>query len=264
MPQTSAARMPVLFVGHGSPMNAIEENAWSRGFRELAKLLPHPKAVLSVSAHWFVRGTFATDNLHPETIHDFGGFPPALHAMEYPAAGDPDLARRVIDLVGKERASLSSDWGLDHGTWTVLHHLLPKADVPVVQLSIDAFLPAAGHLEIGKRLADLRDEGVLVMGSGNITHNLRHALRAMAAGDNTTPPWASTFDSEVAAALDQHDGDFLARVVGSAEGRMSHPTTDHYLPLLYAVAAAGGKESPRYPISGFDGGSLSMRSVVWG
>jgi 4,5-DOPA dioxygenase extradiol len=257
--------MPVLFVGHGSPMNAIEDNSWSRGFRSLATLLPpRPRVILSVSAHWFVAGTFVTDNLRPETIHDFGGFPQALFDMEYPAAGDVALARRVVELLGPERASLRGDWGLDHGTWTVLHHMRPDADVPVVQLSIDGRLPPARHLELARGLAPLRDEGVLVMGSGNITHNLRHAMRSFASGDTTTPAWASRFDADVAAALEQHDGAFLARVVESEAGRMSHPTIDHYLPLLYAAGAADARDPVRFPISGFDGGSLSMRSVLLG
>jgi 4,5-DOPA dioxygenase extradiol len=264
MTTPTTSRMPVLFVGHGSPMNAVDDNQWSRGFRAMAGLLPRPKAILSVSAHWFVRGTMVTDNEHPPTIHDFGGFPQALFDMEYPAPGDPDLARRVVKLLGAERASLSGEWGLDHGTWTVLHHLMPKADIPVVQLSIDAYMPPAGHLALGRSLADLRDEGVLIMASGNVTHNLRHAMRAMSMGDTTTPAWASRFDDDVARALEQHDGDFLARVVSGDDGRMSHPTTDHYLPLLYAAGAAGDKDPVRYPASGFDGGSLSMRSVLFG
>jgi 4,5-DOPA dioxygenase extradiol len=261
---TASQRMPVLFVGHGSPMNAIDENQWTRGFRALAALLPRPRAVLSVSAHWFVRGTMASDNVRPPTIHDFGGFPQALFDMEYPAPGDPALARQVVGLLGAQRASLSAQWGLDHGTWTVLHHLLPKADVPVVQLSIDAFLPPAEHVALGRALAGLRDEGVLVMGSGNVTHNLRHAMRAIMNGDNTTPDWASRFDKEAATAIEQHDGAFLARLVATDAGRMSHPTIDHYLPLLYAVGAAGGQDPVRFPIAGFDGGSLSMRSVLFG
>jgi 4,5-DOPA dioxygenase extradiol len=256
--------MPVLFVGHGSPMNAIDDNAWSHGFRELAGRLPRPRAVLSISAHWFVPGTFTTGNERPETIHDFGGFPRALFEMQYPAPGDVALARRVVSLLGVERASVATDWGLDHGTWTVLHHLLPRADVPVVQLSIDHRLPPEEHLAIGRTLAPLRDEGVLVMGSGNMTHNLRYAMRAYQMRDTSTPGWAESFDRDVSRALSQHDTAFLARVVGTDAGRMSHPTLDHYLPLLYAAGAAGGGGSVEFPISGFDLGSLSMRSVLFG
>jgi 4,5-DOPA dioxygenase extradiol len=256
--------MPVLFVGHGSPMNAIEENAWSRGFRDLARLLPRPRAVLSVSAHWYVAGTFATANDRPETIHDFGGFPEPLYQVAYPAPGQPELARRAVALVGEKRASLRTDWGLDHGTWSVLLHLLPEADVPVVQLSIDGRLPHAEHLAIGRALAPLRDEGVLIMGSGNVTHNLRHAFTAWRRGDRATPDWASTFDGEVADALARHDLGHLGRALESEAGRLSHPTPDHYLPLLYAAGAADPKDPVRFPITGFDMGSLSMRSAILG
>ena len=261
---TSTGRMPVLFVGHGSPMNAIEDNTWSRAFRALAGELPRPRAILSVSAHWFVRGTFTTGNARPETIHDFGGFPQALFEMQYPAPGDPALAERVVRLLGPERTSVRLDWGLDHGTWTVLHYLVPGADCPVVQLSIDAVAPPAAHLALGRVLAPLRDEGVLVMGSGNVTHNLRHAFASLRTGDRTTPAWASSFDTDVAHAVGQHDGDALARLVATDAGRMSHPTLDHYLPLLYAVGAAGGAGPVRFPIDGFDLASLSMRSVIFG
>ena len=260
----SATRLPVLFVGHGSPMNAIEDNTWSRGFRDLAGLLPRPRAVLAVSAHWYVPGTFLTENARPETIHDFGGFPPALYAMEYPAPGDPDLARRVLRLVGDDRAALRTDWGLDHGTWSVLVHLLPRADVPVVQLSLDYRLPAAAHLEIGRALAPLREEGVLLLGSGNIVHNLRHAFTSVQRGETATPEWAARFDRDVAGALEQHDGGFLARTVASDAGRMAHPTPDHYLPLLYAAGASDPRDAVRFPITGFDMTSLSMRAVLFG
>jgi 4,5-DOPA dioxygenase extradiol len=245
-------------------MNAIEDNIWTRGFRKLAGLLPRPKAILSVSAHWFVPGTLVTGNEQPETIHDFGGFPRELFAMQYPAQGDVVLAARVVDLIGAGRAQLSNDWGLDHGTWTVLHHLRPDADCPVVQLSIDHRLTPAEHLALGRALSPLRDEGVLIMGSGNVTHNLRHAMASFRTGDRAIPPWASGFDGEVARGLEQHDGDFLARAITTDAGRMSHPTIDHYLPLLYATGAADERDAVTFPITGFDGGSLSMRSVLFG
>ena len=264
MPDTSAPRMPVLFVGHGSPMNAIEDTRWSRGFRALAELVPSPKAIVCVSAHWFVEGTFTTGNERPKTIHDFGGFPDELFAMEYPAPGSVPLAKRIVELRGPERASVHLDWGLDHGTWTVLHHLRPAADVPVVQLSIDARLPPSGHHPLGQALAPLRDEGVLILGSGNLTHNLRYAMTRAFAGDVSTPEWAATFDSEVTRALEQHDAKFLAQVVETDAGRQCHPTLDHYLPLLYALGAADARDRVSFPISGFDLGSLSMRSVLFG
>jgi 4,5-DOPA dioxygenase extradiol len=248
--------MPLLFVGHGSPMNAIEDNRWSRAFRDLAKLLPTPKAIVCVSAHWYVRGTRVMDNSKPKTIHDFGGFPQALFDMQYPAPGDAALASRIVGLLGKERAQLDGSWGLDHGTWSVLHHLRPDADAPVLQVSLDGALPPEGHLELGRALAPLRDEGV--------THNLRLAMRALQTGDATTPEWARRFDDDVTRALEQHDGAFLARVVGSDDGRMAHPTPDHYLPLLYTAGAADARDTIRFPITGWDGGSLSMRAVVYG
>lgn len=257
-------RMPVLFAGHGSPMNAIEENVWSRGFRALAGLLPRPRAILSASAHWFVPGTYLTGNERPKTIHDFAGFPRELYEVRYPAPGDVAFARRVMGLLGENRASIRADWGLDHGTWSVLRHLFPAADVPVVQLGIDARMEPAGHLALGRVLAPLREEGILVMGSGNITHNLRHALTRQARGDLSTPAWATAFDGEVALAAERHDGDRLVRAVESETGRMSHPTLDHYLPLLYAVGAADASDAVRFPITGFDLGSLSMRAVLFG
>jgi 4,5-DOPA dioxygenase extradiol len=256
--------MPVAFVGHGNPMNAIEDNAWSRAFRDLAGALPRPKAILAVSAHWYVAGTLATANERPETIHDFGGFPDALYRVQYPAPGDPALARRAVDLVGERRASLSAEWGLDHGTWSVLVHLLPAADVPVVQLSIDGRLPAAEHLAIGRALAPLRDEGVLLLGSGNVVHNLRHAFGAWRSGERATPHWALGFDAEAAAALAAHDGDALVRLLDTERGRLAAPTPDHYLPLLYVAGASAPGDPVRFPIEGFDMSSLSMRSAILG
>lgn len=263
-PNVGGTRMPVLFVGHGSPMNAIEENPWSQGFRGLAKLLPRPKAILAVSAHWYVAGTYTTANERPTTIHDFGGFPEELYRIQYPAPGSLALARRAVALVGEQRAALRTDWGLDHGTWSVLLHAWPAADVPVVQLSIDGRLPPAEHLGIGRLLAPLRDEGVLVIGSGNVTHNLRHAFSAMRSGARATPDWARGFDEEVATALEAHDHARLGRVLDTDAGRLSHPTPDHYLPLLYVAGASDAKDPVRFPITGFDLASLSMRSVLLG
>ncbi len=257
-------RMPVLFVGHGSPMNAIEDNAWSRAFRGLGTELPRPEAVLAISTHWYVAGPFATANERPETIHDFGGFPEALYQVQYPAPGSPALARRAVALVGEERASLRSDWGLDHGTWSVLLHVWPGADVPVVQLSIDGRLAPEDHLAIGRALAPLRDEGVLLLASGNVTHNLRHAFAAWRAGDRATPEWARAFDQGIADALSAHDEEHLARALDGEAGRLAHPTSDHYLPLLYAAGASDAGDAVRFPIIGFDMGSLSMRSAILG
>ena len=261
---SNSTRMPVLFVGHGSPMNAIEDNTWSRGFRDMAKLLPRPRTVLCVSAHWFVPGTFLTGNERPETIHDFGGFPDALFAMQYPAPGDVALANRVVKLLGENRASVRNDWGLDHGTWSVLHHLLPNADVPVVQLSLDRNLAPEQHVELAQSLAPLRDEGVLVLASGNATHNLRFAMRSFATGDTSTPDWATRFDRDVESAFTNHDGVGMAKLAATDDGRMSHPTLDHFLPMVYALGAANVNDKVSFPLSGFDGGSLSMRAALLG
>jgi 4,5-DOPA dioxygenase extradiol len=261
---TPSARMPVLFVGHGSPMNAIDDNRWSQAFRALGTELPRPKAVLCVSAHWFVPGTFLTDNPQPETIHDFGGFPQALQQVQYPAPGAPDLARSISQRLAAYAAQPRSDWGLDHGTWSVLVHTMPNADVPVLQLSIDARLPVAKHIEIGKALAPLRDEGVLLLGSGNVVHNLRDAFGNMRSGRNDTPPWAIEFDRNITQALEQRDAQHLGSALEGALGRNAHPSAEHYLPLLYTFGASVPGDSIRFPIDGFDAGSISMRSVRWG
>jgi 4,5-DOPA dioxygenase extradiol len=255
--------MPAAFVGHGSPMNAIDDNAWSRGFRELGSRLPRPRAILAISAHWYIRGTAVTANPFPPTIHDFGGFPEPLYEIQYLAKGDPELATRVVDLLGADVAVRSLEWGLDHGTWSVLHHMRPEADCPVVQLSLDARAPASRHVELGRALAPLRDEGVLILGSGNIVHNLGDAMLRMRSGDAITPDWAADFDAAVVRGLEQRDTVELSRLVESPEGRRAHPTPEHYLPLLY-VAGAGGDDPVTFPITGFDLGSLSMRSVTIG
>jgi 4,5-DOPA dioxygenase extradiol len=254
-------KMPVLFVGHGSPMNAIEDNRWSQGFRSLAGLLPRPAAILSVSAHWYVAGTFLTGDERPKTIHDFGGFPDELFSVQYPAPGSVALAEKVAKMLG---AAVRTDWGLDHGTWSVLCHLRSEADLPVVQLSIDGRLPPTAHLELGKALSTLREEGVLILGSGNVTHNLRHAFSAYQRGETAIPDWAKNFDAAVAKATGDHDGASLANLVKTADGRLSHPSPDHYYPLLYAQGASDKKDKVSFPIDGFDMSSLSMRSVIWG
>jgi 4,5-DOPA dioxygenase extradiol len=263
-PAAARGRMPVLFVGHGSPMNAVDDNAWSRGFAALADGLPRPTAILAISAHWFVDGTFATASEHPETIHDFGGFPAALYEIRYPAPGDVALARRVVTLLGASRASLSTAWGIDHGTWSVLLRLHPAADWPVVQLSIDRRLPPEAHLALGRALAPLRDQGVLILGSGNIVHNLGHAFSAWRRGETATPDWARAFDEDIADAIARHDPQRLASALDGAPGRIAHPTPDHYLSLLYAAGAAAPGDAVRFPIVGFDMASLSMRAVRWG
>ena len=244
-------------------MNAILDNSWSRGFSEIGSLLPRPVSILVVSAHWYIKGSAVTGNETPETIHDFGGFPQALYEIQYPAKGDPPLAARVVDLLGRDTASTSLDWGLDHGAWSVLCHLRPDADCPVVQLSIDANATPERHLEIGRALGPLRNEGVLIMGSGNIVHNLGDAFGRMRAGDGTTPSWALEFDGAVVSALEEHDAKGLARLIQGSDSHRAHPTPEHYLPLLYAAGAAGD-DPVSFPIAGFDLGSISMRSVLFG
>jgi len=260
----SAERMPVLFVGHGSPMNAIEDNRFSRGFAELGELVPRPSAILAVSAHWFVPGTFLTGDLHPKTIHDFGGFPRALYEVEYPAPGKRDLAQQVRDASG-EHASLASDWGLDHGTWSVLVHMFPEADIPVVQLSVDRRLEPRQHHELGRALTELRHQGVLILASGNVVHNLRDAIQHMHTGSRETPAWATRFDADVAQALTQHDTNALLEMwPGHDDARLAHPSPDHWLPLLYALGASDASDRVRFPTEGFDGGSISMRNILFG
>jgi 4,5-DOPA dioxygenase extradiol len=256
--------LPVVFVGHGSPMNAIADNRWSRAFRALGEALPRPKSILVVSAHWYGPGVRVTANERPPTIHDFVGFPAELFAIQYPAPGDVELAAGVRRLLGEDRVAPSLDWGIDHGAWSVLRHVRPAADCPVVQLSLDARLEPAAHLALGRLLAPLRGEGVLILASGNITHNLRHAMASYQRGETATPPWAATFDTEAARALEQHDDAHLIRALDTEAGRLCHPTPDHYLPLLYAAGAAGAVDEVSFPVAGFDLASLSMRAVRFG
>lgn len=258
-------RMPVIFAGHGSPMNVIEDNRWSRGFASLRDFIPQPKAILVISAHWFVDGTLLTANADPETIHDFSGFPHSLYEIEYPAPGKVDLARHVRKLLGEERAALNSDWGLDHGAWSVLRWMYPEADVPVIQLSIDRNLGVRGHFELARSLVDLRNEGVLILGSGNAVHNLHDAFGRMRAGSTQTPDWARRYDEALKDILTQRDSDALLSMwPDSNDGRLAHPTPDHWLPLIYAYGATDSDDSVRFPQEGFDWGSISMRNAVFG
>lgn len=261
----AGGRMPVVFVGHGTPMNAIEDNRWSRSFADLGRMVPRPTAILSVSAHWFVDGTYLTGNARPETIHDFSGFPRELYEVDYPAPGNADLAQRVRALLGEDGTALSTQWGLDHGTWSVLRWMFPQADVPVVQLSIDQRLEAREHYALARSLSDLRHEGVLVLGSGNIVHNLRDAFQRMRRGSVETPDWALRFDGTVMEASVQHDTKTLLELWSrDGDGRLAHPTPDHWLPLIYTLALTDERDQVRFPVEGFDLGSLSMRSILWG
>lgn len=257
------SRMPVLFVGHGSPMNVIESNRWSQGFAQLRSLVPRPKAILAVSAHWYVEGTYLTASPTPKTIHDFYGFPRPLYEIDYPAPGKVDLAKRVRSLLGDERAALSTDWGLDHGTWSVLRWMFPAADVPVIQLSIDRRLHINQHFALGRSLRDLRDEGVLIVGSGNVTHNLRDALSRR--GDTTTPAWAKRFDETIEKVITQHDAKKLVSLwPDEPDAKLAHPSPDHFLPLIYTVAASDTADEVRFPTEGFALGSISMRNILLG
>lgn len=260
----TATRMPVVFVGHGSPMNVVEDNRWSRGFSELGEIVPRPKAILAISAHWFVDGTYVLSSPNPRTIYDFSGFPPALYEITYKAPGNVDLATHVRNLLGEERASLDSSWGFDHGTWSVLHWMFPHADIPVIQLSINRRLPMRAHYELGRSLSALRDEGVLILGSGNVTHNLRDAMQRMHSGNPSIPDWAARFDATVKSASEQHDTDTLVGLWEGPDGRLAHPSPDHWIPLLYAYGASDQADRVRFPVDGFDAGSLSMRNIVFG
>jgi 4,5-DOPA dioxygenase extradiol len=258
-----AQRMPAIFFGHGNPMNALLSNSYTEGWRRLGLETPRPKAVLSISAHWFVAETGVTISTAPRTIHDFGGFPRELFQVQYPAPGDPVLARRVQKLLAPLEVKLDDSWGLDHGTWSVLKHVYPEADIPVVQLSIDETQAAAFHFEIGRRLAPLREEGVLIVGSGNLVHN----LHTYAWGRHMPDPydWATRFETMAREMIVA--GEYKPLIDYEALGRdamLSIPTPDHYLPLLYVVAARQQGEKISFPVEGIDGGSISMLSVQVG
>lgn len=254
------SRLPTLFFGHGNPMNAIEDNAYSRAWRTLARELPRPKAILCISAHWYLPATLVTAMERPRTIHDFGGFPRPLYEVQYPAPGSLELCRRVQQLVGAEP---DLEWGLDHGTWSVLVHVFPDADVPVVQLSIDETQPAEHHYEVGRKLAELRDEGILVIGSGNLVHN----LHTFAWGRHPVEPfdWAVRFETSAREWI--RTGDHAPLIGYERLGRdamLSAPTPDHYLPLLYILGACAEDDAVSFPVEGVDGGSVSMLSIRFG
>lgn len=253
-------RMPLVFLGHGSPMNAIEDTDFSRAWAELGHTLPRPKAILVVSAHWMTRGTTLVDiSAMPRTIHDFSGFPDELYAQKYPAQGDPELAREVVTLLASHHAEADDTWGLDHGAWSVLKSLYPKADVPVFQVSIDMTRGLEYQLEIGQALSDLRDRGVLILGSGNVVHN----LRTMRFGGKPLD-FALEFDGLFADKLTKRD--FAALVDKDKLGallRMAHPSVDHYLPALTVIGASDARDDLTFMTDAIDLGSVSMRSFVF-
>jgi 4,5-DOPA dioxygenase extradiol len=241
-PPMPTARMPVLFVGHGSPMNAIEDNAWSRAWAQAAQDIPRPAAIVCVSAHWETRGVAVTAEPRPKTIHDFYGFPKPLFDMRYPAPGAPALAKRIGDLLAPRPVRQATDWGFDHGAWSVLARMYPQADIPTVQLSLDRTLDGPGHYALARRLAPLRDEGVLILGSGNVVHNL-------AAADFRRPEpldWALDFDAAARRLILARDDEALARydTLGPAAAAAIN-SAEHYLPLLYVLGAAGQGEPVR-------------------
>ena len=251
-------RMPTLFLGHGSPENALADNAYTRSLGALAATPLRPQAVLLVSAHYVAHGPHLTGAEHPRTIHDFYGFAPELYEIEYAAPGSPEIAERVAGLLG---GVCDEQWGLDHAAWSPMRHMWPGADVPTVELSIDLSVPARVHYELGQRLADLPDEGVLVVGSGNIVHNLRAIDWNRPVGGY---PWCEAFDAAVADRLGVRDDVALVGYADLPGGSQSVPTPDHYLPLLYAAAAAGPDAPALTTYEGLEMGSLSMRCVRFG
>ena len=255
--------MPAIFFGHGNPMNAIQSNAWTKGWSVIGNSIPKPQAIVCISAHWYLPATLVTAQEQPRTIHDFGGFPRELYEVRYPAPGDPELANHVMDLLAPVSVGLDNRWGLDHGTWSVLCHVFPQADVPVIQLSIDETQPAEFHYELAKRLSSLRDEGVLIIGSGNLVHN----LHAYAWGRQQVEPldWAVRFEERARDLLraGTHDPLIAYETLGR-DAILSIPTPDHYLPLLYVIAQKREDEPISFPVDGFDGGSVSMLCVQIG
>ncbi len=253
-------RMPAIFFGHGNPMNALEENAYTKAWRAIGQTIPRPKAIVAISAHWYLPATLVTAMEQPRTIHDFGGFPRELYEVQYPAPGDLQLASRLTKPLGADQ---DHHWGLDHGTWSVLCHVFPNADVPVVQLSIDETQPPKFHYTLGTRLAPLRDEGILIVGSGNLVHN----LHAYAWGRHPAEPfdWALRFEKQARDLLIAGNDEPLIDYESlGRDAVLSAPTPDHYLPLLYVMGARSKDDNVSFPVEGIDGGSVSMLTVQFG
>lgn len=260
LPKTE--RMPVLFIGHGSPMNVIEVNQYSNAWEQVGTEIPRPQAILAISAHWFVRGTFVHGSEHPKTIHDFYGFPQELYKESYPAPGSPLYARATKELLTKTTVGWDLDWGLDHGTWIVTKCMYPKADIPVFQLSIDFTKPGQYHYDIGAKLQMLRERGVLILASGNIVHN----LGLINFNEPATPfEWAQEFDELSTKLIDSRDHKKLIDYPSlGTSAKFSIPTPDHYFPLLYALGATQPDEEISHFVSGIELGSISMRSLKVG
>jgi len=255
-------KMPVLFLGHGSPMNAIEENSFVQGFRKIGAEIQKPKAILCVSAHWETRGTHVTAMASPRTIHDFGGFPKALYEVQYPAPGNPELARETKELIKKTEVGLDESWGLDHGTWSVVKHLYPNADIPVLQLSLDRYQTPQYHYELAQELAALRTRGVLIIGSGNMVHNLRMVAWDKLNEEDYGFDWALEAREKMKNHIlaDQHQELINFKAQGTAFN-LAIPTPEHYLPMLYALALKEAKEQVTLFNDKAVGGSLTMTSL---
>ena len=258
-------KMPVLFIGHGSPMNAIEDNEFSNRWQQMGKEIPTPKAVVVISAHWLTKGTFVTAMPNPKTIHDFGGFPQALFDVQYPAPGEPELATEIQRLIANPAVELDHDWGLDHGTWSVVKHMYPDADIPVLQLSIDYYKPGAYHYELAKQLLALRKKGVLIIGSGNMVHNLR-----MVAWDKLSEPeygfdWAlemnTIFKNKISNGFHK---ELIQYEKLNKAATLAIPSPDHYYPLLYILALQTDNDKVKFFNDKAVGGSLTMTSVKIG
>jgi 4,5-DOPA dioxygenase extradiol len=255
-----SGRMPSIFFGHGSPMNALANNEYTEAWRRIGQDIPRPEAILAISAHWYIPETAVTISAKPRTIHDFGGFPPELYEVQYPAPGDERLANKVRQLLAPDTVKFDQTWGLDHGTWSVLRHVYPKADIPIVQLGIDNTKPASFHFGLGRKLAPLREEGVGIAGSGNIVHN----LRAYAWGKREQAPydWALRFEGAARECIAAGNYDPLIRYESlGRDSALSIPTPEHFLPLLYVLGASFEGEDVSFPVAGIDGGSISMLAV---
>jgi 4,5-DOPA dioxygenase extradiol len=252
-------KMPVLFVGHGSPMNAMESNAFTSSLRKLGRELPRPRAICVISAHWVTRGSRVQAAAWPRTIHDFYGFPKPLYELQYPAPGAPDEAKRFAF---ENRLAPDQDWGLDHGAWSVLRHLYPAADVPVFQLSLDQTRTFPEHLELGCQLQKLRQRGVLILGSGNLVHNLHKMNWEL---PQAAYPWATEFDQQVKQAIERHDLKKFAAPEqwGATLLANAHPTLEHFVPVLYSLAARDPSDEVSYPYEGIEFGSISMRTALF-
>ena len=261
--QKNITRLPVLFLGHGSPMNAIADNAFTRTLNKLAKKIPRPEAILCISAHWMTEGSWVTHMENPKTIHDFYGFPQALFDVQYPAPGSPSLAELIQNQIKDPEVQLDNEmWGLDHGTWSVLKHMYPEADIPVMQLSLYLQQPVEYHFKLGQELAKLRDKGILIVGSGNIVHN----LRVIKWEEDAQPyDWAIEFDEWAKERILKRDfGALMNEAFQSPSGKLAIPTTEHYLPFIYTLGASVPDDKISFEFEEIHNASISMRCVSFG